>query len=161
MQISCLFGRESYVAGGVVVVRLRLHNDHIRRDCILLAQASGYINLDPKWVKATDSTSSYFLQTPEAPFDQNVTMPQANVANAHCIFITPREVLSMSQVTADGVFLMFNIPTNLIPSYRGLSGTVIYSIVLTLQIQGNTVKELRFPFTVLGSGSDIAPHKIQ
>ena len=160
-QISCLFGRESYIAGGVVIVCLRIPSDSVSCDSVLLAQVNGYINLDLKWVKAADCTSTFFVQTPEIPLDQNVQMPVTNVANSHCIFITPKEILPMHQVIQDGVFLMFNLPSSLIPSYKGLSGTVRYYITLTLQSHGNNNKQLRFPFTVLGNGSNTVPHGIK
>ena len=160
-RISCLFGRESYTAGGVVIVCLRIPSDSVSCDSVLLAQANGYITLDPKWVKVADCNSSFFVQTPEIPLDQNVQMPLTNVAHSHCIFITPKEVLPIDQATQDGVFLMFNLPSNLIPSYKGLSGTVFYSISLTLQSHGNNIKQLRFPFTILGYGTNIVPHEIK
>jgi hypothetical protein len=143
------------------VARLRVTNGPSRRDCVLLAQASGHITFDLKWVKPSDSSSICFVQAPGVPFDQNVQMPQMNIPNTHCVFITPREVLSMTQIDESGVFIMMTLPNNLIPTYKGLSGVVTYSITLTLQSQGEDVKQMRFPFTVLSSGPSTMPYEIK
>jgi hypothetical protein len=118
MEISCLFGREYFQAGGNVVVCLRNINVAAERDYVLLAQVCGYIHLDPKWSKSNDKTPS-FVQTPIYPFDHSIQMPQKSVPNSYCIFLTPREVLSTTQINDSGVFLMFSLPIDLIPTYKG------------------------------------------
>lgn len=161
MEVSCLFGRDCYHSGGILVACVRVSNGFSKGDCILLAQASGYINVDPKWVKSNDGSSVNFVQSLGPSFDQGIPMPNANVQNTHCIFLTSREVLSTTQLSENGVFLMFALPNTLIPTYKGLSGTVTYSIAVTLQSQGDSIKQIRFPFTLLGGGSLQSPYKIK
>jgi hypothetical protein len=67
----------------------------------------------------------------------------------------------MSQICEDGVFLMFELPNNLIPTYKGLSGTVGYLITLTLQSQGDNVKQMKFPFNLQSCGSSVIPYEIK
>jgi len=143
-----------------VVVCLRNINVAAERDYVLLAQVCGYIQLDPKWSKSNDKTPS-FVQTPVYPFDHSIQMPQKSVPNSYCIFLTPREVLSTTQINDSGVFLMFSLPIDLIPTYKGLSGSVSYSLILSLQSPGNSFKQIRFPITVLGSGSLTVPYEIR
>ena len=161
MQISCLFGRDNFAIGGIVVACLRQSNRGPPPDGVLQVQASGYITLDPKWVRGKDLNSGTFVQTPAEPLEQSIKMPQPSAPNTHCIFITPREVLPMAHVTGWGVYATFTLPVGLIPSFKGLSGSVSYSITLTLQLEGESLKHIRFPFTVLGVGSSTIPYEIK
>jgi hypothetical protein len=161
MEISCLYGRENYHAGGVLIVCLRSSNGSSRRDYVLLAQACGYINLDPKWVKPGENSSVNFAQTVSFPLDHGIQTPQANVPNSYCLFLTPKVVLSTTQITENGVYLIFDLPVDLIPTYRGLSGSIAYSIILTLQSPGEYNKQVRFPFIVLSSGTSETPYEIR
>lgn len=161
MEISCRFGRDYYQAGGILVACVRITNGKFIENGVLLAQASGYISVDPKWVKSNYGSSVNFVQTPGIPFDQSISMPYASVHNTSCIFITPKEVLSANQMSEDGVFLVFSLPGNLIPSYKGLSATVTYSITLTLQSHGGNIKQIKYPFDVVGCGSSIMPYEIK
>lgn len=161
MEISCCFGRDYYQAGGILVAFVRNTNGNFVQDSVLLAQASGFISVDPKWVKSNYSSSVSFSQTPSIPFDHSISMPYPNVQNTHCIFITPREVLSANQISTNGVYLVFSLPGNLIPSYKGLSATVTYSITLTLQSHGGDIKQIKYPFNVVGCGSNAVPYEIK
>ena len=161
MEVSCVFGREFYCAGGILVACVKIASSSSSRDSVLLAQASGCICADPKWVKSNDGSSVSFINTPEVPLDRSASMPSANAANTHSIFLTTREVLSTTQMTKDGVFLMFSLPKDLIPTYKGLSGTVTYSVILTNQYQGGNITQIKYPFTVLGVGSTAIPYTIK
>jgi hypothetical protein len=161
MEISCRFGRDYYQAGGILVAFVRCSNGNFLQDIVLLAQASGFISVDPKWVKSNYSSAVSFVQTPDIPLDQSISMPNAGVQNTHCIFVTPREVLPANQMSTNGVYLVFSLPGNLIPSYKGLSATVTYSITLTLQFHGGNIKQLRYPFNVVGCGSNTVPYVVK
>jgi hypothetical protein len=161
MEISCRFGRDYYQAGGILVAFVRSTNGNFIQDSVLLAQASGFISVDPKWVKSNYSSSVSFVQIPDIPHDQSISMPNASIQNTHCIFITPREVLAANQISTNGVYLVFSLPGNLIPSYKGLSATVTYSINLTLQSHGGNIKQIRYPFNVVGCGSNTVPYEIK
>ena len=161
MEVSCTFGREFYFAGGILVASIKISSSSSSRDSVLLAQASGCICADPKWTKSNDGSSVTFITTPEIPLDRVASMPSTNVANTHSIFLTTREVLSTTQMTKDGVFMMFSLPKNLIPTYKGLSGTVTYSVIITNQYKGGNITQIKFPFTVLGVGSTAIPYAIK
>lgn len=161
MEISCRFGREYYQAGGILVAFVRNTDGNYIQDSVLLAQASGFISVDPKWVKSNYSSSVSFVQTPDIPFESSISIPCPSVQNTHCIFITPREVLSANQISTNGVYLVFSLPGNLIPSYKGLSATVTYSITLTLQSHGSNTKQIRYPFNVVGCGTNAVPYELK
>jgi hypothetical protein len=63
MEVSCLFGRDCYHSGGILVACVRVSTGFSKGDCVLLAQASGYISIDPKWVKSNDGSSVSFIQS--------------------------------------------------------------------------------------------------
>ena len=90
-----------------------------------------------------------------------MTIPQLSGPNNHCVFITPREVLSTTQLNDGGVFLLFDLPADVLPTYRGLACSITYSIVITVQTPGEANKTTKFSFTVVGNGSSVMPYEIR
>jgi hypothetical protein len=120
----------------------------------------GIITIDHKWAKVS-GRSNIFVQSPTYPMDQSMTIPQLSGPNNHCFFITPREVLSTTQLNDGGVFLLFDLPADVLPTYKGLACSITYSIVITVQTPGEANKMTKYAFTVVGNGSSIMPYEIR
>ena len=159
--MNCQYGRDAYCAGSVVVALLQIPrgSNSIQRDSVVLAQALGTITVDNKWIK---SSRIPFVQTPQYPMDQSMTIPPLPSPNTHCFFITPREVLSTTLLNDGGVFLLFDLPIDVIPSHKGLACSISYNIAITVQTPGEPNKQTKFPFSVLGHGSSATiPYEIR
>ena len=162
-MITCQFARESFTAGSLAVCQLRVPSSApVRREAVVLAQAVGAITLDHKWAKASGRERTVFAQNTVHPMDQTVTLPPPSSPNTHCVFVTPREVVSTSQLNdGGGVFLLFDLPEDVIPSYKGLACTISYAVCITVQTPGAPAKHIKFAFTVVGKGSAAIPYEVR
>jgi len=160
MEVSCVFARESHAAGGLAIALLRGIN--IPKDAVVLGQVHGHVAVDTRWVKIPSDLFQNALEF--ALPEQNVHLPRAPAplaASSPCVFLTPREVISPSQLEdADGVYLQFDLPLDVLPSFRGLCALVCYSICITVQTPVET-RQLFYPFNVIGRGTKSIPHLIK
>jgi len=162
MDVTCQFARDSFVAGSAAVCRLRVPGGvQVRREAVVLAQVVGVFTLDTKWAKAS-KTTALFVQNTLHLMDQPVTLPPvAGSNNTHCVFVTPREVVPTSQLNDGGVFLLFDLPEDAIPSYKGLACTISYAVAVTVQTPGAPTKHAKFSFSVVGRGSAAVPYEVR
>ena len=163
MEVSCAFAREAYSAGGLFTVILRGRG--VPLDCVVLVQGQGHLQADPRWVKVP---AGLFESSPAAgaaaavagfPLDVSVHTPRPPAplqAAAPLVFVTPREALSPSSLLEpDGVVVQFDLPSDVLPTFRGLCSSTSYNLAVTLQPAAPDAQPstLFFPFTVLSRGS--------
>jgi hypothetical protein len=143
----------------------------------ITAQCCGMAHVDSRWMKS-GSQSTLFSQSSVFPLESAVTIPKVVFANnATCIFVTTREAISVddfviacsdtpktttnsslleeSPVSEDvrGVFLQFDLPHDVLPSFKGLAVNVTYCLVISVTLPGDaTVRTSLFHFQVVGAG---------
>mmetsp|Transcript_24540 Transcript_24540/g.24781 ORF Transcript_24540/g.24781 Transcript_24540/m.24781 type:complete len:448 (-) Transcript_24540:94-1437(-) len=168
MQISCSYGRSIYRAGGLVIVLVKSPNpdshNAISRDAVILTQAHGHINFDSRWISTTGNVGNILLQMTQYTTEQKVQLPRHfgnNGSSASlCTFITPREVIQLSHLHEDGVYLQFELPYDTLPTFRGLGITISYFITISIQMPNGT-NHIHLPFKVCGRGDMSAPQYIR
>jgi hypothetical protein len=122
---------------------------------VMFLKAIGIIHIDKRWAKVPQKELSYedFAIT-------NFLIP-ANIKQNFTsinIFSSTREPLSISHICDEGVYLQFELPTDALPSFTGLAGTITYLITISLQFPTDTIRS-HFPFRVYGHGSHLSyPH---
>lgn len=164
-SICCQFGRESYQNNSLVTALLRATylTEGTQEDGTCYVQASGHIVADPRWIKLPCNITDIFRQNLSFPVEQNVKLPrnvaQSNGLSPVCIFVTPREVVSVSQLLA-GLFVQFELPSNILPTFKGLTVSIFYSISVVLQ-RGTSYKQFFFPFIVCSKGNSLSPQEIR
>lgn len=164
MELKCRFCREVYAAGGLVTAYLSLLEVCIEgADVTVTVQAQGHLHADSRWVKMSPAT---FLNNAAFPLDQSVhspKVPPSMPATAQCIFATPREVVSRSLLLREGsgAYVQFDLPLDVLPSFKGLCVTTNYNIAVTVQSPALGTKHLFFPFLVTGRGSASIPYLIK
>jgi hypothetical protein len=98
--------------------------------------------------------------------DQQIVMPKRSEAltvsgsyKPICFFLTPREIVDLSTIE-NGVFVQFESPSNLLPSFKGLSVSIIYGISLVIQ-SNLKVKQFEFPFLITSTGNSQNPQEVR
>lgn len=155
MDISCSFGRIIHRAGGLVVVHLKgSAKNRCSKDAVILAQAHGYIHVDSKWMRGNADLEKLIIQTTQSAVFQKVQIPKSFPLfsnSTYCTFLTSKEVIQVSHLCNDGVFLQFELPHDAYPSFKGLSVTIQYLITISIQLPTGT-KYVHFPFRVSSRG---------
>jgi hypothetical protein len=180
MEVICQFGSEINVSGSAVSALVRcLPSSSSSMRWEVHAQASGHVYTDERWSKLSpEALHSAFPRETALPLDEKVKIPRVSgMHDSHCVYITPRRMLEEPD---RGCLLQFDIPDDAIPSFRGLLGTTMYFITLTVRSisdhnenPGNTnssvvdeengldEKTLHFPFVVSGLGSSLAKQYVR
>lgn len=161
-MFSASFSREAYSAGGLVTVLLRGRG--ISNDTVVIAQAHGHLCADTRWLRFSGRMSDVFLNTAAYPLDQRVQNPKPSPPfpqSAPCIFSTPREVVSTTFLEEEGgVYLQFDLPRDVLPTFKGLSISIAYNIAIMIQ-SPSKFDTIYFPFTVAGHGTPNSPHMVK
>jgi hypothetical protein len=163
MELIYEVGRDRFLTGTVFCAYLRASKTScIREDSVILAQIFGMITLDYKWARQLPQRQSAFFDSLNYPEDNVATVPVTCGPNSHIIFQSSREVLRTTQLNENGIFMVADLPEDLLPSYKGLSGAISYYLLLTIQVPGDeNVKQMKIPFKVVGSGSTEVPYGIR
>ena len=131
MSIACVLASEHYNAGETALCLLKgIGSGEAFEDSIIYAQIHGHVNSDFRWIKTSRKINDYFVQ-PALPSIEKIQYspndPAIEMMNNHtstCMFCTSRIALSPTHIFEGGLLLEFEIPCDVIPSYRGLSAIV-------------------------------------
>lgn len=165
MEIFCQFSDEVYLSGKVAVVLLRGQNaNEDIFSATVFAQVHGHINTDFRWMDSVKNLREIFLDAPTMTFDQvQHSLGDPLVPNNHgsvCIFATSRTALSPSFLFKRGILLEFEIPSDIIPSFKGLCASVNYYVTVSFRFATST-RVMHFPLTVSGAGPQTVKHQIR
>ena len=106
----------------------------------------------------------------KAAFSSSVSSHNQN----YCIFVTSREDLTnyffdktpngaftKSQTNCNKIFIQFDLPPKLLPTFKGLSCSMSYFLLLTFEGGSGEVTNVAFPFNVMSPGCSYTPHFIR
>ena len=104
-----------------------------------------------------------FLQKAAYPLEKNIKNPnfgpQGSTIQPVCIFISQQESIPVLHLL-EGIFVQFELGKNSLPSYRGLSVSIIYNVAVVMVRPDGVIKSFIFPFTVCSKGSSTVPHEL-
>lgn len=172
MTVTISFGREVYSCGGICTALLSLNNNDSNssnnkiqnsKGYSIYVQSFGQIQIDSRWVKEDiNQCNNIFKQEFLYPNDINLTkLPKLDNKNYY-IFVTSREKY-LSINGNDEICIYFDLPDDLLPSYKGLCAVINYYITITIINQNNSERStLQFPYQVVGKCNlPISPHYIK
>jgi hypothetical protein len=162
--LQCLFGRQAYSEGSVVCCLLSGHLEGADGDeCTAVIQCYGHVFLDQRWVKTQGKPSDVFLQSAGVALEDKMKSPNLGPLSANiqaaCILISQQEPCSLTDL-AKGLFVQFELGVNLMPSFRGLSISIVYNVGVMVT-RGSSVKQYVFPFTVTAAGIAADHHDLK
>jgi len=172
-MIVCILPSDYFVAGETAVCLLRgLDNFILYSKSIVYAQVHGHMNVDFRWFKSSKRLHDYFIEpSPLASIekiqkpgrDPSMALSSSTVSGSstsYCVLASSRVVLSPTSIFEGGTILEFQLPSTLLPSFRGLCGTINY--YLTLSVQHAASKEaFDFPISIRGRGSLCTPFHVR
>jgi len=92
----------------------------------------------------------------------------------YCIFATSREETSSyffditsngafaaSRTNSNKIFVQFDLPPKLLPTFKGLSCSISYFLLLTFEATSGEIRHVSFPFNVTSTGCAYTPHYIR
>jgi len=177
----CCLGRDAYGAGGLMTALLRGEGDEgFDKQRKVTIQAFGHIAVDTRWIKTrtSDGTSFFSQSFDESQGECSSPLPRAqsqsssgpsvlvskgpplddgdssNIGSSQCIFTTQIVTIADAESANEGIFVQFDLPMDLLPTFKGLYLTINYFIQLSLfSPSTNIYTRFFFPFIVSGSGS--------
>ena len=173
-EIACQFSRRTYAQTSFVTCHI-----HAGRICKetqdptlarCYVQASGHIFIDQKWAKLTGNVSDIYLEkTPGLHhFCKNIKAPllakppSSSTVYASCLLVTQQEPVPLEELASEGFFVQFKLPTNMLPSYRGLTARVVYNVsVVIIRTDLSNPKIFSFPFAVCSKGCATKPYELK
>ena len=176
-EIACQYSRRTYAQTSLVTCFI--HAGHLTKQtrdpsmthCYI--QAYGHIFVDQKWAKLTNKVQDVYLEkTPGLHlFDENIKVPlldpskqtsSSSGIQTSCLLVTQQETVQPEKLLEDGVFVQLELPTNLLPSFRGLTANIIYNVsVVFVRKDLANPKIFAFPFTVCSKGCAIRPFELK
>lgn len=140
MEVSVAFARQEFCAGSVVTALVRGRGAF----ATVTAAARGQLQVDQRWVKV--STAGLF---------SSATGPAQTPGVL--VFATARETVVPVSALAEknGVVVQFDLPSDALPSFRGLCQTCTYNLAVTVTLpnsEQSSPRTLLFPFTVVSRG---------
>ena len=163
MKIVCQFAKDSYAAGGTVVVLLRC-SDSCSSVGKIEAQVHGHASIDKRWNGSTASISRSFSQAFQYPVEANIKIPKIATPRdslSFCVYLTPKVTIPTTCLNGEQYFLQFDVPFDSLPSYRGLCAQVFYALSISYTDHYGETHQLNFPFVVKGTGSNITPFSVR
>ncbi len=160
MSFNCQFGRETYPAGSFVSCILKSTPNinelakftSISKDLKVRVHAQGILHIDQKWTKASPELLSSLSQS--SKFTDLVSIKK-NSEVPLCFFITNKEAFN-PQSFEEGKIVQFELPFSVPSTFKGLSATIIYSLVVSFLNQDlEPIYNLEFPFCVCSSGDSL------
>jgi len=162
--VSVLYwSHKAFCAGNTVTALLQCSN--MGKTATVSAQAYGHIFADKRWNKSAPA-DEIFLPMANSAINHSVVIPPALLkpTESVCIFTTPIEQLNFPALAAEGVVLQFDIPVEALPSFRGLSCSILYFLTITYASYNPdgvmNVHQTHFPFIVYGRGSSSTPQHL-
>lgn len=175
-MISCFLSGGSFCSGGTAVLLLHAKKEAISSDSIILCWCHGYLSADMRysirlwsllyammvflfeqyifrWLKLNnDAVKSLIVQKPYST-KNGPAIPSRSNHLPCCLFETSKIALSPTNLTDYGAFVEFDIPNHLPPTFRGLSGVILYYLTLSVQSpSSDTLFYIHFPLHFSGSG---------
>ena len=147
------FSHKSYCAGNIGSALIQ--SCGIDLNFVVTAQVFGHLFVDTKWSKSK-SADELVLSDRVLSMHKSLTLPAAlnNSNESVCIYSTPLEVLPIEALIHDAVCIQFEIPVDIMPSFRGLCCTITYNLCISFgQPNIDGLKHVYFPFTVFGKGN--------
>ena len=149
MDIVCYACSDHYKVGSIAMLELRCGKESASSSSSESAYSSSLSTIP------TISTTLVFAQIRGIYRQPNTVIPydSFNVdPDASCFFSTLRIALPLSSLFDDGVYIEFDLPKNIAPSFKGVGGSIAYYLIVTVQ-DSFTTKNILFPFKVIGDGS--------
>ena len=153
VELRCTFSHHVYC--GAVVLALLTGSGLDEEDVSLSVAVHGSIRVDGRW-----SHDDRLLHAFDAlPASDHLSTPEGTKTDVFCFLHAPQRRIPKEQLSClstGGLFVQADLPTPLLPSFKGLHGQISYHIVLTAQL-GSSSKEQRlfFPFRVSGRGYEL------
>jgi hypothetical protein len=163
MEVICSYGRDYFVTGDLGTAIIKFNDfSAVYENYIVGVQACGFINSDPRWLKSTKPLTDSFtgiLANEFSRVDHLPTNPTACETSA-CIFTSTEFIMSKSY--ENEFIVIFSLPNDCLPSYRGLCASLSYSLILSLKHRISTYsKEYNFPFILKGTGCPEIPYSVR
>ena len=153
IPVHCSYSKDVYNAGEVVTALIRAP---LCPEAVIFAQAVGILQLDERWIKVpTKYSDGNDIISGAAALSQNFTNKSYTSIS---IFATTHEAIAYSHVSDEGAYLQFELPRDTLPSFTGIAGSILYVIMLSLQLPHETLR-CQFPFRVHGCGSSALTYK--
>jgi hypothetical protein len=117
---------------------------------ILSLRAIGTFKIDNRWRNKINPDVLF----EKIPLSEHISTEDSNFT-AYNIFHTSiiRLPLEHMQQLHEGLFIQFNIPKDILPTFKGLHGIISYNLVVTAQHIGiNKEQVFYFPFKCSGKG---------
>lgn len=171
-MIVCILPSDYFVAGETAVCLLRgLDGCVLYSKSIVFAQVHGHMNIDFRWFQSSKKLQDYFIepsplisidkvQKPGRDPSMAVSSSTSSTNTSCCIFASSRVALSPTTIFEGGTIVEFQLPSNLLPSFRGLCGTINYFVTLTVQ-HAVSKETFDFPISVRGRGSLSTPYPVR
>ena len=168
-MISCTLSSDSVCGGETALFLLRGSNSKSPsnrfENSIIFAQIHGHINADFRWLKSSKKIQDYFIDPQSSSlekFQASVVDPLPVAANhtSYCIFSTSRVAVSPTHIFERGSFLEFEVPGDILPSFKGLCASINYYITLFIQFPASN-ETIDFPIVITGVGSSSVPYQIR
>ena len=158
VEFRCTFSHQ--VCCGAVVLAL-LTSSAIEEDATLSVTVHGSIRVDGRWAH----DESLLRAFDPLPVSELLSSTEAAKTDVFCFLSAPQRRIPREQLSclsAGGLFVQADLPTALLPSFKGLHGQIAYHIVLTAQTDSSS-KEQRvfFPFRVSGRGYELPSFILQ
>ena len=170
VDISLSLGREVYSCGGICTALLALSSNQNNDNNIdnnidintnaysIYIQSFGQIQVDSRWIKEDmNQCNNIFKQELVYPNnDINIAkLPKLDNKNYY-LFVTSRKKY-ISTNCNDEICVYFDLPDDLLPSYKGLCAVISYYITITVLNQNTGEKRIfQYPYQVVGKSS--VPH---
>ena len=155
------FSHKAFCAGNIGSALIQCCG--IDANSIVTAQVFGHLYVDIKWSKSK-SAEELIITDNVLNMHKSLVLPAAvsNVEESICIYTTPLEILPIELLIQDAVCVQFEIPADIIPTFRGLCCSISYHLCISFASthtinSTNEVRRIHFPQTVFGKGNSM-PH---
>ncbi len=131
---------------------------------IIVAQIHGHLQINERWIKLNDKLNEIINEDEEnrSPIDHVQVLPtdpklDRSITSSCCVFTTSKVPVSPQQLTDCGVFLEFNLPKDLLSTYKSRSMNVDYYV--SVYVQNISLQKIyHFPFIVHSAGTSLIPY---
>jgi len=180
IDLSLSFGREVYSCGGLCTALLSLSNntdittdsntdnntnntnnttntidnntnDNNTKGYSIYIQSLGHIQVDSRWIKEdTNQCTNIFKQELLVLHNMNINKLPKLDNKSYYIFATSRKKY-ISNNCNDEICIYFDLPNDLLPSYKGLCAVISYYINITILNQKTGEKRIfQYPYQIVG-----------
>lgn len=168
VEVICSYSRLVYTSNSIVSASIQIlqiskkQRSHAKFSDVEV-QAVGLVTIDSRWSKIKTLKGTYYdesntLLAEESPGAYLKKNSNSSLFQAF-IFATKVETVRYNDILeGNGLIIQFHLPHSVLSSYKGLSISVQYHVVVKL-VQEDEVKHLAFPFQVMSYGTNTIPYK--